>query len=136
MTRKRRPSARGEPRWRDGARDEERSQTSVGRPGEAAASALLLSGTALVFAATTRTARPLHGRRARAVGRLLRRHSRRRPHECRWWWTLFVTGSTGGASNGSGEFLDPEGHVLTNNHVISSAVGGGRIVVLRPVARS
>jgi putative serine protease PepD len=63
----------------------------------AAFAALLLSGTALVFATTTRTAQP-----------------------------------TAGAGNGSGEFLDTAGHVLTNNHVISSAVGGGTIVVLRP----
>ena len=46
--------------------------------------------------------------------------------------TLFVTSSAGGASNGSGEFLDADGHILTNNHVISSAVGGGTITVLRP----
>ena len=46
--------------------------------------------------------------------------------------TLFVKGSAGGASNGSGAFLDPDGHILTNNHVISSAVSGGTITVLRP----
>ena len=46
--------------------------------------------------------------------------------------TLFVRSSAGGAGNGSGEFLDAEGHILTNNHVISSAVGGGTITVLRP----
>ena len=46
--------------------------------------------------------------------------------------TLFVSSSAGGAGNGSGEFLDAEGHILTNNHVISSAVDGGTITVLRP----
>ena len=46
--------------------------------------------------------------------------------------TLFVVSSAGAASNGSGEFLDAEGHILTNNHVISSAVGGGTITVTRP----
>ena len=46
--------------------------------------------------------------------------------------TLFVRGTDGSASNGSGEFLDAEGNILTNNHVISAAVGGGTITVLRP----
>jgi putative serine protease PepD len=46
--------------------------------------------------------------------------------------TLFVTGSGGMAGTGSGEFLDTDGHILTNNHVISAAVGGGKITVLRP----
>ena len=46
--------------------------------------------------------------------------------------TLFVRGSDGRASNGSGEFLDATGHVLTNNHVISSAAAGGSIIVIRP----
>jgi putative serine protease PepD len=46
--------------------------------------------------------------------------------------TIFVNSSSGSAGNGSGEFLDREGHILTNNHVISPAVGGGLITVLRP----
>lgn len=46
--------------------------------------------------------------------------------------TLYVMSSTGAPSNGSGEFLDTDGHILTNNHVISSAVGGGTITVVRP----
>ncbi|WP_433168298.1 S1C family serine protease [Kribbella sp. CA-247076] len=46
--------------------------------------------------------------------------------------TIYVQSSTGAGSNGSGEFLDTDGHILTNNHVISSAVGGGTITVLRP----
>jgi putative serine protease PepD len=46
--------------------------------------------------------------------------------------TLFVKSSAGGVGNGSGEFLDADGHILTNNHVISSAVSGGTITVLRP----
>lgn len=46
--------------------------------------------------------------------------------------TLFVKSKSGKASNGSGEFLDTDGHVLTNNHVISSAIGGGTVTVLRP----
>ena len=45
--------------------------------------------------------------------------------------TILVTSSAGG-SNGSGEFLDTEGHILTNNHVISPAAQGGTIVVQRP----
>ena len=45
---------------------------------------------------------------------------------------LFVRDATGASGNGSGEFLDADGHVLTNNHVISAAVGGGTITVLRP----
>ena len=89
----------------------------------AALAALLLSGTALVFAATTRTARPTGEAPAPSAGSCdaTAVAARTMPSVV----TLFVTGSTGGASNGSGEFLDPEGHVLTNNHVISSAVGGG-----------
>jgi putative serine protease PepD len=46
--------------------------------------------------------------------------------------TIFVRSAAGARSNGSGEFLDTGGHILTNNHVISSAVGGGSITVLRP----
>lgn len=46
--------------------------------------------------------------------------------------TLFVRSRGGGAGNGSGEFLDEDGHILTNNHVISSAVDGGTVTVLRP----
>ncbi|WP_426561718.1 S1C family serine protease [Angustibacter sp. McL0619] len=46
--------------------------------------------------------------------------------------TILVSTSTSG-SNGSGEFLDTEGHILTNNHVISpAALNGGTIVVQRP----
>ena len=46
--------------------------------------------------------------------------------------TLYVKSRSGAGSNGSGEFLDADGHILTNNHVISSAVGGGTIIVVRP----
>ena len=46
--------------------------------------------------------------------------------------TLFVRGTAGASGSGSGEFLDTDGHILTNNHVISSAAGGGTITVLRP----
>jgi putative serine protease PepD len=46
--------------------------------------------------------------------------------------TIYVRSATGGNSNGSGQFLDTEGHILTNNHVISPSVGGGTITVLRP----
>lgn len=46
--------------------------------------------------------------------------------------TLFVKSGAGKVSNGSGEFLDTDGHILTNNHVISSAVAGGTVTVLRP----
>jgi putative serine protease PepD len=102
-----------------------------GGPGVAAAfAALLLSGTALVFATTTRTAQPTGGPPAPSTGACdaTAVAARTMPSVV----TLFVTSATGGASNGSGEFLDTAGHVLTNNHVISSAVGGGTIVVLRP----
>jgi putative serine protease PepD len=46
--------------------------------------------------------------------------------------TILVKGSDGAGGNGSGEFLDAEGHVLTNNHVISAAAVAGTITVLRP----
>ncbi|MGW1341485.1 S1C family serine protease [Kribbella sp. NPDC002412] len=46
--------------------------------------------------------------------------------------TIYVQSSTGGGGNGSGQFLDTEGHILTNNHVISAAATGGTITVLRP----
>jgi putative serine protease PepD len=37
-------------------------------------------------------------------------------------------GATGG--NGSGEIIRPGGYILTNNHVISPAVGGGQVSVV------
>lgn len=46
--------------------------------------------------------------------------------------TILVRSPTGGQGNGSGEFLDRDGHILTNNHVISASVGGGSIIVQRP----
>jgi putative serine protease PepD len=46
--------------------------------------------------------------------------------------TIYVSNAAGPAGSGSGEFLDPAGHILTNNHVISAAAGGGTITVLRP----
>ena len=46
--------------------------------------------------------------------------------------TIYANSSSGAGGNGSGEFLDEDGHILTNNHVISAAVGGGSITVLRP----
>lgn len=46
--------------------------------------------------------------------------------------TILVRSSSGAQSNGSGEFLDAAGNVLTNNHVINSSLGGGSISVLRP----
>jgi putative serine protease PepD len=46
--------------------------------------------------------------------------------------TIFVRSATGAQSNGSGEFIDGAGHILTNNHVINSSLGGGTITVLRP----
>lgn len=45
--------------------------------------------------------------------------------------TIFVTASNGSRGNGSGEFLDTHGHILTNNHVISAAVPQGSMTVLR-----
>ncbi len=45
--------------------------------------------------------------------------------------TIFVQ-SSGGGGNGSGAFLDADGHILTNNHVISAAVPQGTITVQRP----
>ena len=96
----------------------------------AAFAALLLSGTALVFATTSRTAQPTGGGPAPPTGPCdaTAVAARTMPSVV----TLFVTSATGAASNGSGEFLDTDGHVLTNNHVISAAVGGGTIVVMRP----
>ena len=46
--------------------------------------------------------------------------------------TIHVRSAAGARSNGSGEFLDGDGTILTNNHVISAAVGGGSISVVRP----
>ncbi|MFI5427886.1 S1C family serine protease [Aeromicrobium sp. UC242_57] len=46
--------------------------------------------------------------------------------------TIFANDASGPAGSGSGEFIDTDGHILTNNHVISSAVDGGSISVLRP----
>jgi putative serine protease PepD len=43
--------------------------------------------------------------------------------------TISVTG-VGGSGTGSGEIIDGSGHVLTNNHVISSAASGGNITVV------
>jgi putative serine protease PepD len=43
--------------------------------------------------------------------------------------TIQVNGA-GGAGTGSGEFLDTNGDVLTNNHVIASAASGGTIGVV------
>jgi putative serine protease PepD len=42
--------------------------------------------------------------------------------------TILVTSSAGG-SNGSGEFLDTEGHILTNNHVVAEVANGGKLTV-------
>ncbi|TWD72035.1 putative serine protease PepD [Kribbella amoyensis] len=46
--------------------------------------------------------------------------------------TIYAQAANGVRGNGSGQFLDTAGHVLTNNHVISKAVGGGSVTVLRP----
>jgi putative serine protease PepD len=43
--------------------------------------------------------------------------------------TISVAG-TAGSGTGSGEVIDNSGHVLTNNHVISSAASGGNIEVI------
>ncbi|MGE9809122.1 S1C family serine protease [Janibacter sp. G1551] len=42
--------------------------------------------------------------------------------------TLQVSGSSG-AGTGSGFVLDTEGHIVTNNHVIDAAAGGGDITI-------
>ncbi|WP_348789083.1 trypsin-like peptidase domain-containing protein [Leifsonia sp. NPDC080035] len=42
--------------------------------------------------------------------------------------TVQVTGA-GGAGNGSGQIIDEDGHILTNNHVIASAADGGELTV-------
>ncbi|WP_084614693.1 S1C family serine protease [Nakamurella lactea] len=45
--------------------------------------------------------------------------------------TIQVQGAApGSAGNGSGEFVRSDGYVLTNDHVISAAVPGGRISIL------
>ena len=42
-----------------------------------------------------------------------------------------VSASSGSASQiGSGEIIDSDGHILTNNHVVGLAAGGGTIHVL------
>jgi putative serine protease PepD len=43
--------------------------------------------------------------------------------------TISVNG-IGGSGTGSGEVIDGSGHILTNNHVISSAASGGNITVI------
>ena len=43
--------------------------------------------------------------------------------------TIAVNG-VGGSGTGSGEVIDGSGHILTNNHVISSAASGGNITVV------
>jgi putative serine protease PepD len=43
--------------------------------------------------------------------------------------TIEVAGA-GGAGTGSGEIVDDDGHVLTNNHVIATAASGGNIDVV------
>lgn len=50
--------------------------------------------------------------------------------------TIYANDASGPAGSGSGEFIDTDGHVLTNNHVISSAVNGGSVTVLRPNGES
>ena len=44
--------------------------------------------------------------------------------------TINVTGPDGGGGNGSGEVIKSDGYILTNNHVISAAVGGGSVSVV------
>jgi len=43
--------------------------------------------------------------------------------------TIGVQGASG-AGSGSGEVIRPDGYILTNNHVISAAAGGGRVTVV------
>ena len=44
--------------------------------------------------------------------------------------TINVTSPDGGGGNGSGEVVKADGYILTNNHVISAAVGGGSVSVV------
>jgi hypothetical protein len=44
--------------------------------------------------------------------------------------TINVTRPDGGGGNGSGEVVKSDGYILTNNHVISAAVGGGSVSVV------
>ncbi len=46
--------------------------------------------------------------------------------------TILVQSNGGSQGNGSGSFIDNDGHILTNNHVIAAAAQGGRITVQRP----
>jgi len=43
--------------------------------------------------------------------------------------TVSVRSASGASGVGSGEVIRPDGHIVTNNHVISEAVGGGTISV-------
>jgi putative serine protease PepD len=44
--------------------------------------------------------------------------------------TIKVISSAGAGSNGSGEVIRDNGYILTNDHVISSGIGGGSVAVL------
>lgn len=43
--------------------------------------------------------------------------------------TVQAAGSSGGASTGSGELINSDGDILTNNHVVSGAANGGQVQV-------
>jgi putative serine protease PepD len=49
--------------------------------------------------------------------------------------SIQVQASSGGGDQGSGEIIDGEGHVLTNNHVVAAAADGGQIQVALSDAR-
>ena len=44
--------------------------------------------------------------------------------------TIFASNATSGSGVGSGEVIRSDGYILTNNHVISPAVGGGALQVV------
>lgn len=45
--------------------------------------------------------------------------------------TIHLTSPSGQSGNGTGEFIDDQGHILTNDHVIAEAAKGAKMTVLR-----
>ncbi|MGI8718733.1 MAG: trypsin-like peptidase domain-containing protein [Lapillicoccus sp.] len=123
------PSVAGGPRSRTGA-------LIAGASGVALVSALLgggvvLAGEKLLAAPGSGTSSPLpppaSGTTSRPEGSIANIAARALPSVV----TIKVKG-TDGAGTGSGFVMDKDGHVLTNNHVVSSVADSGTIMVLLP----